>query len=135
MKVSRLLVLSALWLVGLGANATIVNGVRQAPDITTIPFQVGASAEDASKVLASIDSKVSDTAKDAVKQWASGQDMTSLTRNGLGDLQGQNLTDILVVSQFGFQIILMKINRLIFSKKYFLISSEFEQSLFLYIFW
>ena len=55
---------------------------------------LGASAEDASKVLASIDSKVSDTAKDAVKQWASGQDMTSLTRNGLGDLQGQNLTDI-----------------------------------------
>lgn len=55
---------------------------------------LGASAEDASKVLTSIDSKVSDTAKDAVKQWASGQDMTSLTRNGLGDLQGQNLTDI-----------------------------------------
>lgn len=55
---------------------------------------LGASAEDASKVLVSIDSKVSDTAKDAVKQWASGQDMTSLTRNGLGDLQGQNLTDI-----------------------------------------
>jgi len=45
-------------------------------------------------VLASIDSKVSDTAKDAVKQWASGQDMTSLTRSGLEDLQGQNLTDI-----------------------------------------
>ena len=55
---------------------------------------LGASAEDASKVLASIDSKVSDTAKDAVKQWASGQDMTSLTRSGLEDLQGQNLTDI-----------------------------------------
>ena len=47
MKVSKLLVLGALWLVGLGANAAIVNGVRQAPDITTIPFQVGASAEDA----------------------------------------------------------------------------------------
>lgn len=55
---------------------------------------LGASAEDASKVLASIDDKVSDTAKDAVKQWASGQDMTSLTRSGLEDLQGQNLTDI-----------------------------------------
>ena len=55
---------------------------------------LGASAEDASKVLASIDSKIYDTAKDAVKQWASGQDMTSLTRNGLGDLQGQKLTDI-----------------------------------------
>ena len=57
---------------------------------------LGASAEDASKVLASIDSKVSDTAKDAVKQWASGQDMTSLTRNGLEDLQSQNLTDIFI---------------------------------------
>jgi hypothetical protein len=55
---------------------------------------LGASAEDASKVLASIDNKISDTAKDAGKQWASGQDMTSLTRNGLGDLQGQNLIDI-----------------------------------------
>jgi len=41
MKISKLLVLSALWLCGLGAQAAIVDGVRQAPEPSTIPFQVG----------------------------------------------------------------------------------------------
>ena len=41
MKISKLLVLSALWLCGLGAEAAIVDGVRQAPEPSTIPFQVG----------------------------------------------------------------------------------------------
>ncbi len=41
MKISKLLVLSALCLFGLSAQATIVNGVRQAPDVATVPFEVG----------------------------------------------------------------------------------------------
>jgi len=43
MKLSKLLVLSALWLVGLGAQAAIVNGVRQAPDVKSVEFQTGSA--------------------------------------------------------------------------------------------
>ena len=45
MKISKLLVLSALWLCGLGAQAAIVDGVRQAPEPATTPFQTSTADE------------------------------------------------------------------------------------------
>jgi len=38
-------------------------------------------------MLANIDTKVSDNAQNAVKQWIAGQDVTDINRNGLENLQ------------------------------------------------
>ena len=43
MKLSKLLVLSALCLAGLSAQAAIVNGVRQAPELKSVEFQTGSA--------------------------------------------------------------------------------------------
>lgn len=50
---------------------------------------LGASAENASEMLAKIDTKVSSNAQNAVKQWIAGQDVTDINRNGLENLQNQ----------------------------------------------
>ena len=50
---------------------------------------LGTSAENASKMLANIDTKVSNNAQNAVKQWIAGQDITDINRSGLENLQNQ----------------------------------------------
>jgi len=45
MKLSKLLVLSALWLTAGSAMATIVDGVRQAPEVSSTAFTTGSQNE------------------------------------------------------------------------------------------
>ena len=54
---------------------------------------LGASAENASKMLANIDTKVSSNAQNAVKQWIAGQNITDINKTGLQGLP-KNLSQL-----------------------------------------